>query len=197
MMLEAVTEAPVSAPAPTTTTVGDLPNMPIEATPIQVEGKVQGNSLWLVWVVVAFLAGTALGGGVGYVVWGNGEAKMAVETTVQLVPTGKSAPTSAAATPTVEPKRNEIKIKILNGSGVPGEAGKARDLLLSLGYKNIDTANADRSDYEKTEVSVKASAKSYGELLKADLESKYSVETGTSDVAESEAHDAIVIIGLK
>lgn len=188
MILEAVTEAPV--------TVGDMPSVPVEVTPIQVEGKVQGNSLWLVWVVVAFLAGAALGGGGGYMVWGK---KM--EATPQIVesaPTGKPAPTAVTSVaPTVAPKRSEIKIKVLNGSGVAGGAGKAKEFLLNLGYKNVDTGNADREDYEKTEISVKASFKANGELLKADLGSKYSVEMGSSDVAETDSYDAVIIIGLK
>ena len=140
-----------------------------------------------------------MGGGVGYMVWGketsNTETKVGV---VEMTPTKKPEPTTmVSVSPTVAPKRSEIKIKVLNGSGVAGGAGKAKDLLLSLGYKNVDTANADRDDYEKTEISVKASTEAYGELLKADLGSKYSVEIGTSDVAETDSYDAIIIIGLK
>lgn len=49
-----------------------------------------------------------------------------------------------------EKDKSDIKIEVLNGTGLPGEAAKARDLLISLGYSDITTGNSDTLDNTKT-----------------------------------------------
>jgi LCP family protein required for cell wall assembly len=43
-----------------------------------------------------------------------------------------------------------VRIEILNGTGEPGAAARARDLLQSQGWKVVSIGDADRSDYGRT-----------------------------------------------
>ncbi|MCL5439040.1 MAG: LytR C-terminal domain-containing protein [Patescibacteria group bacterium] len=61
------------------------------------------------------------------------------------LPEAKIEPT-ATPTPTLIPiLKSDIKIKILNGSGVAGQAGKIKEKLIALDFKDIETGNADEA----------------------------------------------------
>ena len=71
-------------------------------------------------------------------------------------------PTPVSSTPTPTPSEvieeldlSEYSVSLLNGSGVPGEAGNAEELLSELEFADIKTGNAESYDYEQTEVSLK------------------------------------------
>lgn len=195
VILEAVAEEPAAtvedlAKAPEGVVVSPPVEvmMPIEVT--KVEG---GSGKWIwVWAVVGLLLGIGVGAGVGFLVWGNKKEAVVVQ------PAGKVEPTKAdvKATPTptvaVEVKRSELKVQVLNGSGVKGEAAKAKSLLENLGYKDVATGNADRNDYEATEVT--AAKDEYWKTVRADLGSKYEVasKSGTAQLGE---FDVVVILG--
>ncbi|MEK7070599.1 MAG: LytR C-terminal domain-containing protein, partial [Patescibacteria group bacterium] len=88
----------------------------------------------------------------------------------------------------------EIKIKVLNGSGTAGKATEVKDLLSEKGYQEILTANADSFDYEETVVQFKKETKDAAQLLKKDLED--SGATFKDEVLEEDsASDIILIIG--
>jgi hypothetical protein len=99
-------------------------------------------------------------------------------------------------TPTPTLERSELKVKILNGSGISGLAGKAKDLLEGKGYEEIATGNADSFDYEETTVQVKEDKSAFLDLLVEDLSEDYLVSTDSLEPLEEEsAFDAIVILG--
>jgi hypothetical protein len=99
-------------------------------------------------------------------------------------------------TPTPSLDRTELKIKILNGSGISGLAGKAKDLLEAKGYEEIATGNADSFDYEETTVQIKEDKIAFLDLLVEDLSEDYLVSTDISETLEEESDfDAIVILG--
>ncbi|MGI5826423.1 MAG: LytR C-terminal domain-containing protein [Patescibacteria group bacterium] len=99
-------------------------------------------------------------------------------------------------TPSPSLERSELKIKILNGSGVSGLAGKAKDLLEDKGYGEIATGNADSFDYEETTVQIKEEKNLFLDLLIEDLSEDYLVSTDSSDPLEEESDfDAIVTLG--
>ncbi|MGB9706944.1 MAG: LytR C-terminal domain-containing protein [Microgenomates group bacterium] len=97
--------------------------------------------------------------------------------------------------PTPKLNRADLKIKILNGSGVPGAAAKAAEFLEKLGWEGIKTGNADSYDYQKTIIKIKESKKNYLEMLDTDLASKYTLEEKTQTLAEDDKFDAIIILG--
>lgn len=71
-------------------------------------------------------------------------------------PTPTPAPTEAPTpTPTVAPKeKGLLKVHVLNGSGVVGQAGQVKSSIVSLGFasSNITTDNADSTDHQGTTV---------------------------------------------
>lgn len=67
-------------------------------------------------------------------------------------PTTAPTPTPSA-TPTPEPvDKSEIRIEILNGTGVPGEASFLQGELEDLGFEEITAGNADTQDAGETTV---------------------------------------------
>lgn len=67
-----------------------------------------------------------------------------------VVPTPSPTPTPKPEIKTI--KREDISISILNGTGIPKEAGFLQGELEKLGYSEIETGNASKQDYKSTEV---------------------------------------------
>lgn len=148
-------------------------------------------------VIMTFLAGLGLGLVVGYILWGK--QALVVErpgnestTTTQAQNPVEVEPTQVP-TPSVD--RATVKVKVLNGSGVKGAAAAGRDLLNSLGYKNVDTGNADSQNNVTTLLHVKVGAEEKAALLREDLKAKYTVDTKTEVLEEKSEYDVIVTLG--
>lgn len=90
--------------------------------------------------------------------------------------------------------KKDLKIRILNGSGVAGTADSARDFLTSKGYVVDSVGNADNFNYKKTVVQSKKSVGSIIGLLTKDLDERYAISIG-STLTESESFDTLIIIG--
>ncbi len=63
-------------------------------------------------------------------------------------------------TPTPTPKpvnKDEIKIKVLNGTGIAKEAAFLQEELQGIGYSQIEVGNAENEDYVETEVTFSSS----------------------------------------
>jgi hypothetical protein len=109
-----------------------------------------------------------------------------------------------------EPQRNEVadlikswwgvdvgdaaqvtRVIVYNGAGIPGIAGLAAQQLIRSGYRVIDTKNADRFTYTRSEVIVKRGDASKGAAVVK------LIGTGVVKVEPSDADvtDLIVIIG--
>ena len=120
-------------------------------------------------------------------------------TTPKETPTPKSTitPDTNQPEPTEESgsvEISELKVQILNGSGIAGEANSVAALLVTAGFEDIDTANAKTYDYTKTEISTKKSLRS---SVVDEIESAlsgYSLATG-SDLDEDYEYDVVVIVG--
>lgn len=105
--------------------------------------------------------------------------------------TSKTKPTAIPA-PSVN--KEELKIKVLNGSGTAGKASSVKELLQKAGYQEIVTGNADNFDYTKTAIQVKKELAGAAAVLKKDLADSVTnpkVETLSSD----ENSDIIIIVG--
>jgi len=94
-----------------------------------------------------------------------------------------------------ESKREELKIQVLNGSGVAGAAGKAADFLEGLGYKDIDVGNADKSSYQETVLSIKEEKNNYKELLVKDLEEEYELSDEIETLESTSSYDVVITLG--
>lgn len=122
-------------------------------------------------------------------------------------PTSSETPTpSPTTTPTPRPTtspvdktsgldRSKLSVTVQNGSGTVGAAGKAADLLKSLGYDVLGTGNADNYDYTNVVIQVKAADASFLTLLKKDLGESYTIGSNSANLSSSFSSDALVIIG--
>jgi len=101
----------------------------------------------------------------------------------------------ASPSPTPKISRIDLRVKVLNGTGVPGAAGKVAELLEKLGWQEVRTGNADNFDYQKTVIQIKEDKKEYFDLLKEDLSSEYTVEEELQTLSEDDSFDAVIIVG--
>lgn len=64
-------------------------------------------------------------------------------------------PESTPSTKLSNLAREKVSILILNGTGIAGQAGKVKKMLMDLGYQEIDTDNADSQGLSKTSLTYK------------------------------------------
>jgi hypothetical protein len=216
VILEPVVEGGVPATGELKTSIDSLAGIvdkPAEVKPeVVVEeeeeksGRKMGGGFWM---ALMFVVGVGLGVLAGYVVWAKPTlwplpflTKPAkTETTAQVVEPTVAVETTPTPATESGVKREEVKIKVLNGTGTKGIAAIAKTYLEGLGYKDITTGNAVRNDYETTTVVLSETKKAFWTTLKADLASKYQVEndydTDESLLVKHDGVDALVIIGAK
>jgi len=100
------------------------------------------------------------------------------------------------ATPTLmEIRKEDLKINIQNGGGKAGAAGVAKTYLEGLGYRVGATGNADSFTYEKSEISIKESKKTFLDDLVKSFSQKYSLSEKYPSIDEGNEFDVIIKIG--
>lgn len=187
---------------------------PKEESPVEVETKVvekkvepvvanietqedeeeKSNYLWII-IPTALLIGALVGGLITYF---SGLSKLNADAMPS--PVASTLP-EVSPTPTAAPesniKREEIKLQVLNGSGVSGLAGKAKTYLEGLGYLSVQTGNAANSNFTETVVAVKDSKKEFAESVIADLSKNYKVAEKTEVLSASSKYDFVITLGSK
>lgn len=143
----------------------------------------------------AFLVGLASMAGVSYLLSGNTSdlAKIAFQ---QETPT--PLPTKEpAATPTPEKvDLSAYTINVLNGSGLTGEAAKAKSQLIEAGFKVGSVGNADTSDYTKTTITAQKDVHpQYLNELITLLKETYKVNSVVENSSKSGVSEVIVTLG--
>ena len=106
------------------------------------------------------------------------------------------SPSKPKATPIPSPlfTKAELKIKVLNGTGIRGKASEVKDLLNKKGYLEILTDNADNFDYTESELQIKKSKNQAKSTLIKDLAENVS-PFKESVLPETESADVVIIIG--
>ncbi|MDF1541662.1 MAG: LytR C-terminal domain-containing protein [Anaerosomatales bacterium] len=84
-----------------------------------------------------------------------------------------------------------VRVIVYNGSGEPGVAGQAAQLLIRGGFRVVDTKNADSFDYDVTQIVVQRGDALGGEGVREVL----GVGEVVSQPADQEVADIIIIIG--
>lgn len=144
----------------------------------------------LIFIVLAILALVAVG---VWLIFGRGNEEE--NDFVDVTPTRFEQ--SSSPTPTfVEIERDEIKIQVLNGTGVSGAAGDLKSDMETLGYSQITVGNADNQNYENTEVNFSDDvAQDVKDEIISKLESVYQeVDIKAGSVGE---YDVRIITGYK
>lgn len=108
-----------------------------------------------------------------------------------VTPTAVPVPT---ATPTPEIKKEELKIKILNGSGTPGKASEVRTAMRDAGFADIVTGNADEFNFDITEIAVKKGNEYLYPTIKESL-ADYVTGIKETVLDEKETADVVVTVG--
>jgi len=108
-----------------------------------------------------------------------------------------ATPTPSKPTPTPTPPviREELKVKVLNGSGVAGKAGVVKGFLKDVGYEDILTGNAPSFDYETTVIQFKKGQENVRNLVSKDIASEIEDKVAFESLDEEEAADVVIIVG--
>lgn len=161
--------------------------------PVSVEDNIaiveESNMLrWILILIILFLMG--LVGGLFYFFWFQSKPETKQQSSLKTVAVYTPTPTVDQA------EKSKYTIKVLNGSGISGQAAAGRDLLKSKSYTISSIGNADKSTYTKTVIQTKDKvSKIFVSGLKADLSSNYTVDDTISTLNSTEQTDVVVIIG--
>jgi hypothetical protein len=117
---------------------------------------------FIVIALVAFVTGIAFMAGIYYAMPNKNFFAMFSMPNLSSIPgIPQATPTTAPvakAVPTVTPpakKLSDYSVKVLNGSGVSGQAAKVKASLTAEGFTVSSTGNADSSDVQKTQITYK------------------------------------------
>jgi hypothetical protein len=92
----------------------------------------------------------------------------------------------------------DYSVRVLNGSGIPGESSKVKDTLSDAEFEDIDTGNADSYDYEQTEVSLKeGTPEAVYTAIEEALSGQYDVVKSETTLDEDSSFNVIVIVGTR
>lgn len=102
---------------------------------------------------------------------------------------------SPSPSPTPEPTliKSEWSFEVLNGSGVTGQAKKIADEIKVLGYEVVKTGNADKSNYESTQILAKKELLEKIDLVIADLKDVIKIASVAGELTEGTASARIII----
>lgn len=184
-----VTSTHLSSPINISTGVN--PNIP---SPDSVSGSDDGSSTKKKIIVGCLLLLVFVLLGIGIYLFRKESAKNSAKpaTTAQ-------SETSAPKTETpVKPQIDLTKysIKVLNGSGVGGEAAKVKTALESAGFKVSGTGNAKTDTFKETEIDAKKNTDpDYLKKLNEELAKSYSVDTQSAELTASDSADVVVTVG--
>ena len=153
------------------------------------------NILWIL-IPGMLLLGLLIGGIFAYVF---GIQKMS-DTNKRETSETQNVATEPTASPTIKPTTSpsaslsKYKIKILNGSGIKGEAGKVQTLVESAGFTVLSTGNATTYDFTKTLITLKTGVDpDFISTLVATLKKNYQLEDPKT--VTSQTNDVTVIVG--
>lgn len=147
------------------------------------------NFLALAIVLLVLLL---IGGGVWYMFFRSPDEELIMEE--DAVPTAVAEVTEAPSPTLAAVNKADIKIQVLNGSGVPGSAGKAKSALEAVGYSGIETGNADSYTYKTT---VAAFGDNVPETVKTEITSELEKLYGKIDTKPNTVtqYDVVITIG--
>ncbi|HKC04271.1 MAG TPA: LytR C-terminal domain-containing protein [Patescibacteria group bacterium] len=148
----------------------------------------KGPGVWIILVPGILLLGALLGGIVFY--------QRSLQSGSEPTPTASPA-TEATMAPSASPSAKldltKYPINVQNGSGIPGTASSAKDLLIKAGFKVSSAGNAATYDYTDTIIEVKSDVPAdFISKLKTTLSGIYSL--GTSKTLPDSSKDEVVVI---
>ncbi len=179
----------ISPDAPKSDTLADFKEKMSEEKSLSSDIPPKKNFLWSILFVVVIVL-LVLGGIFIYKQFKNSEKDKVNVVTLSVTPTEIPTPQ-----PTVD--LTKYSIKILNGSGIDGEASRQKTNLENSGFKISSIGNAANSNYTDTIIQAKKDTdKTFLDKLKKVLQNSYSLGEVT-ELPDSSASSVVVIIGSK
>jgi len=180
---------------PTEEVAIDKPQVEEIIKPEPVKEKSSFNILWIL-IPGMLLLGLLIGGIFAYV-FGIQKISTSQPTDSEETQNITVEPTISPTTkPTASPSASlsKYKIKILNGSGIKGEAGKVQTLIEKAGFTVLSTGNASTYDFTKTQISIKTGVdQEFITSLIKTLEKNYQLED--TKTSSSQANDVTLTVG--
>ena len=180
---------------PTEEVAIDKPQVEEIIKPEPVKEKSSFNILWIL-IPGMLLLGLLIGGIFAYV-FGIQKISSSQPTDSEETQNITVEPTISPTTkPTASPSDSlsKYKIKILNGSGIKGEAGKVQTLIETAGFTVLSTGNASTYDFTKTQISIKTGVdQEFITSLIKTLEKNYQLED--TKTSSSQTNDVTVTVG--
>lgn len=105
-------------------------------------------------------------------------------------PTTISLPTPSPAPALI---RAEWTLEVLNGSEISGLAKKVADQIKALGYQVVKVGNADKSNYQSSQIIVKKEVLDKIDLVIADLKDIVKIATVSADLQIATASARIIL----
>lgn len=124
-----------------------------------------------------------------------GETKLPTDNPFQPPEPPATAPPPTSA----EKDKKTIKIRVLNGNGITGDAAKAKKQLEDAGFLVSSTGNASRQNYSTTQVYYIAGKKSEAELVNEALKAagrNSALEEASKDLVGAD-NQVLVVTGKK
>lgn len=109
-------------------------------------------------------------------------------------PTPEPTVAPPTPTPTVEVDRKTVKVRVLNGTGVAGQANGVKSILESKGYIGVTTGNADTYNYTQSVVQTKKEKAFLEGVILEDIKASIA-SAQTSELEASDSADVVIIIG--
>lgn len=144
-----------------------------------------------VWAVVTILVALVTGGILFAAAKKTSPMKLFARPTP--IPTATPTPTPTPAPVAID--KASFEIKVLNGGGTPGAAGKMKTFLDDKGYTVAGTGNTAEYTYTTTEIHGKETMKDAIANLQADLKDSYTLGTVAADLSASASADVEIIVG--
>jgi len=180
---------------PTEEVAIDKPQVEEIIKPESVKEKSSFNILWIL-IPGMLLLGLLIGGIFAYV-FGIQKISTSQPTDSEETQNITVEPTISPTTkPTASPSASlsKYKIKILNGSGIKGEAGKVQTLIETAGFTVLSTGNASTYNFTKTQISIKTGVdQEFITSLIKTLEKNYQLED--TKTSSSQVNDVTVTVG--
>jgi hypothetical protein len=173
----------------------------VKEEPIKVEKEIKPkkeSSFNVLWILIPgmLLLGLLIGGIFAYFFGIQKISDSNKPNTTQNQDVTVEPTSSPTATPLALPSANltKYKIKILNGSGISGEAGKVQTLIEAAGFTVLSTGNATTYDFTKTQITLKTGIDpDYVTALVTALSKNY--QLGDPKTTSSQTNDVTVTVG--
>jgi len=166
-----------------------------EIVPEKINDKKPVKTFLLVFFL-GLLLGGVLTGGIGFYYYTFYYMKGKVVQDIAVTPTPTEILSPIPEKTIQEIDYSKYTVQILNGSGVAGVAGKVKELIVPLGFENIETGNAEKLGFTQTEIQLKEGVPD--EVYEKVVEKLTDYEVTKSGVLdETEEYDLIITVGVR